>query len=63
MIKRTAAAMQVRKVTTASGEKPLRMAQRPKTGKTPRNTAEDKAARTPVFWRLVIRTNKFFTVI
>ena len=63
IIKRMADAMQVRKVTTANGENPFRMAQRPKTGKTPRNTADDKAAMIPAFRRLAMYTNSFLTVI
>jgi hypothetical protein len=50
----SAAAIPVRKATTASGEKPERIAIRPKTGARPRNTAEDKAAITPLLCRLLL---------
>jgi hypothetical protein len=63
MTKRMADAMQVRSVTTANGENPFRMAHRPKTGNTPRNTADDSAAIIPVLLRLVISKKSFFTVI
>ena len=56
-------AMHVRKVTTARGENPFRIAQRPKTGDTPRNTADDKAAITPMLCCLAMTANRLFTVI
>ncbi len=58
-----AAAMQVLRVTTASGENPFKMDQRPKTGNRPKNTADDRAAMIPAFRRLAMYTNIFFTVI
>lgn len=55
--------MQVRSVTTARGENPSRIDQRPNTGNVPRKTADDKAARIPTLCRLLAAENIFFTVI